>query len=142
VYEPPAHSLRIRDLVFSADGALLLSAGEDRTIRAADALTGQQVFVLPTNGCKVYCLALLSDGRLAAGGSDNCITLWDLTRREASAKFAGHTGTVAGLAADDLVLASVSYDTTLRLWPAHKTPALADRPQEPRVTLEPSSKTQ
>jgi WD40 repeat protein len=136
-YEAPAHSLRIREIVFSPDGSLLLSAGEDRMIRATDARTGQEVFVLPTKGCKVYCLAPLADGLLACGGSDNCITLWDLKRREAVARLAGHTGTVAGLAADETTLVSVSYDTTVRLWQVHETPALAGRPKEKRVSMEP-----
>jgi WD40 repeat protein len=89
----------------------------------------------------VYCLAVLADGRVAAGGSDNCVTLWNLTRREATVRLAGHTGTVAGLAADNTTLASVSYDTTIRLWPTNQTPALADRPQEIRVSREPKAKS-
>ncbi len=105
----------------------------------ADAGTGRELFVLPTGACKVYCLALLPDGRLAAGGSDNCIHVWDLERREATARLTGHTGTVAGMAVEGDELYSVGYDTTLRIWTTQPLPAIAERPTEPRVGLRPET---
>jgi WD40 repeat protein len=138
-FQGQVHSQRIRDLVFSPDRSLLITASEDRSICATNTVTGQQVFVLPTGACKVYCLAILPDGRLASAGSDNRITLWDLQRREAVSSLEGHTGTVTALALDGETLVSVSYDTTLRLWPTHPVPAIAERPVQEANAKKPTA---
>ncbi len=109
---------RIRGLAFSPDGNWLAAAGASPMIRIMDVATGEPVMTLSTRPAKVYSLAFLGNRRLAAGGSDNRIAIWDLESRQPTAHLVGHTGTVAALAASASgdVLVSGSYDTTLRIW--------------------------
>ena len=53
---------------------------------------------------------------MATSGSDNEIRLWDLAKRQQTARLDGHTGSVSALAFDRGLLVSGSYDTTVRLW--------------------------
>jgi WD40 repeat protein len=110
------HTQRIRALAFSPDGARLASAGEDRVARIWDVATGQMDIELPTPGAKVMSLAYIDRERIATGGTDNKIRLWDLVTRRELAVLEGHTGTVATLDAQNGVLVSGSYDTTVRIW--------------------------
>src|SRR5262249_45602013 len=56
--------------------------------------------------------------RVATGGHDRAIWLWDLARGEEVARLPGHTGYVWSLAfsPDGATLASGSGDATVRLW--------------------------
>lgn len=109
---------RIRGLAFSPDGRTLAAAGMGQDIHLFDAVNGQTKWTLATRPAKVFTLVFLNDQRLATGGSDNRIVVWDLDSRQAVTQLVGHTGTIAALcgnAAGD-VLVSGSYDTTLRIW--------------------------
>lgn len=109
---------RIRALAFSPDGKRLVAAGSSREIRVIDTTTGNTQMTLSTRPALVYSLLFLDDNRLATGGTDNSIWLWDLNGRQATTKLVGHTGTVAALACDSQgkMLVSGSYDTTVRIW--------------------------
>ena len=67
---------------------------------------------------KVYAVAFLDNHRLATGGTDDRVTIWDLDNQQPISQLVGHTGTVAALACDSTgnVLVSGSYDTTLCIW--------------------------
>jgi WD40 repeat protein len=68
---------------------------------------------------EVYALAFHPDGtRLATGGRDGAVWLWDLARGEEVARLPGHKGYVWSLAfsRDGATLASGSGDATVRLW--------------------------
>jgi WD40 repeat protein len=65
----------------------------------------------------VWALAVLGDGRLASGSSDNTIRLWDPASGACERVFGGHQGWVMALAVlGDGRLASGSRDNTIRLW--------------------------
>jgi hypothetical protein len=65
----------------------------------------------------IYALAVLRDGRLASGSSDNTIKLWNPAGRACEVTLEGHTGSVCALAVlADGRLTSVSYDRTIRVW--------------------------
>ena len=68
---------------------------------------------------EVFAAAFHKDGtRLATGGRDGAVWLWDLKRGEAVARLPGHITYVWSLAfsPDGTTLASGSGDSTVRLW--------------------------
>jgi hypothetical protein len=68
---------------------------------------------------EVYAIAFHPGGRrLATGGLDRAVWLWDLDRGEDVARLPGHTSFVWSLAwsPDGATLASGSGDATVRLW--------------------------
>lgn len=111
-----AHRQRIRGVAFSPDGQWLVSSGEDRQIRVQPLLAGNEPFLLSTGSAKVLSLIYYAPGKLATGGSDNSVRLWDLVRRSEIGKLEGHAGSIAALDCRDGVLVSGSYDTTIQVW--------------------------
>jgi WD40 repeat protein len=109
---------RIRTLAFSPDGSRLAAAGSSQSIRVLDTATGETVMTLSTRPAMTYALLFIDNHRLATGGTDNRIWIWDLNSRQAVTQLVGHTGTVAALACDShgTTLVSGSYDTTVRIW--------------------------
>jgi WD40 repeat protein len=109
---------RIRALAFSPDGQWLAAAGTSPKIRLFATINGEVVKTLETRPAKVYSLVFLDNHRLATGGTDDRITIWDLDSQKPTSQLVGHTGTVAALACDGTgnVVVSGSYDTTLCIW--------------------------
>src|SRR5262249_48668578 len=108
---------RIRALAFSPDGQWLAAAGTSQKIRLFALTNGQSVKTLDTRPAKVYTMVFLDNHRLATGGTDNRVTIWDLESQRTN-QLIGHTGTVAALACDATgnIVVSGSYDTTLCIW--------------------------
>jgi WD40 repeat protein len=113
-----AHGRRIRTLAFSQDGSRLATAGEDRLIRVWDISAAERICTLDHNPGKVMSLCFCGPQRLASGGSDNLVRVWNLDAQQVIATHAGHTGSIAALAADreGKLLVSGGFDTTVRLW--------------------------
>lgn len=121
-----AHEADVNALAFSADSQALASAG-DGTIKiwrlpgtsglAQAALDGEPIQALDS---VTDALAFSPDGSLlAAGGSQNTITLWDVTTRQPTgAALMGHSYWVSALqfSPDGKTLASGSWDDSLILW--------------------------
>jgi WD40 repeat protein len=117
-----AHEQRIRSIGFAGDGQILLSAGEDGSVRGWGAQDGRPVWVLPKLGAKIMALRVLQNGWVAVAGSDNRISLWDIDRLAAVGSLEGHTGSVVALDARDGLLASGSFDTSIRVWALDGSP--------------------
>ena len=78
------------------------------------------------HGRRLYALAALPDGRLAAGADDNTVQLWDVGTGAELARLEGHRSWVRALAAlPDGRLASGARDGTVRLWDARTGVELA-----------------
>lgn len=112
------HTAQIHELVFSPDGNILASTGNDRTLRLWDTDTGQQLMVLSDGRNLSESLAFSPDGTTIAGGQTDTIQIWDVTTGDPLATLTGHTDTVEALAfsPDGNTLASASEDLSIRLW--------------------------
>ena len=110
-----AHKKRIRSIDFAADGKII-SVSDDQTVQITDPANTKNQRALPRLASKLYSAALLSDGMLATGGSDNQIHVWQLNDLQELGPLKGHTGTVTCLDYASGQLVSGSYDTHVRLW--------------------------
>jgi WD40 repeat protein len=112
------HSEGVRGLALLPDGQTLISAAQE--IRFWDIRTGHETDKLNPRAGRFMGVALSADGRrLATGGSDGRIAIWDVASRQEVATFVGHQESVTYLAftPDGDHLVSVSKDQ-LRVWRA------------------------
>ena len=126
-----ASSGPLRAVVFSPDGCLLATAGEDRTVGLWDTATGQAARE-PLIGHTGYvgAVAFSPDGRLlATASSDATVRLWDPhTGQAVREPLTGHTRSVRAVAfsPDGHLLATTSRDSTVRLWDPHTGQAVRE----------------
>jgi len=110
-----AHTRRVRAISYAPDGASIVSTGEDRAVRITPVATGEAK-TLPRQAAKVMSLSYLPGNRVALGGSDNVVRVWDIAAGRQTQKLEGHTGSVTALQHKNGILYSGGYDTTLRTW--------------------------
>lgn len=118
--EATGHTADVRSLVFSPDGALLATTGDDSTIRlwrvGGDL---EPVATMTGHHGPVHALAFSPDGRtLASAGADHTARLWDVAERRERAVLSGHTDRVRAVAfsRDGHTLATAGSDRDIRLW--------------------------
>ncbi len=114
---------------------LLVSSGDDSSVRFWDLTTGQCLNVLEANS-KVWSVAFSRDGQmLACACEDSSIKLWDVATSQLKT-FSGHRSRVFNVAfsGDGQILSSSSEDETIKLWDVATGQCLntlrAERPYE------------
>ncbi|TRY72244.1 hypothetical protein TCAL_08454 [Tigriopus californicus] len=119
------HKAAISDVAFTPNAKVVLSASLDGTVRAFDMKRYRnfKTFTSP-RPAQFRCLSVDASGELvSAGGLDVFeIYLWSMKTGKLLEVISGHEGPVASLAFSlsptSSMLASVSWDQTLRLWDA------------------------
>ena len=120
------HTAQIHGLVFSPDGKILASMGNDRTTRLWDTESGQQLVVLSGEGSSHSSIAFSPDGTtIVTGNRNGTIQLWDVATGDHLVTLTGHTDSVEALAfsPDGKTLASASEDSSIQVPnPQNNTP--------------------
>ncbi|MCA9215200.1 MAG: WD40 repeat domain-containing protein [Planctomycetales bacterium] len=111
-----AHRQRIRAICFDTDNEQVVTAGEDRYLRAWDTKTFELNAELNSDKSKPMSMVSVGPGIIATGGSDNNISIWNLTTMKRQRVLRGHTGSVVALDTKDGLLVSGSFDATVRVW--------------------------
>jgi WD40 repeat protein len=114
------HSDAVNKILFSADGSLLASASDDRTVRLWDVGTGRQLSILRGHTDSVFAIAFSPDGGvLASAGFDGTVRLWDAAngRLLTQVTVAPYLAVIAlDFSSDGELLAAGSIDHVIRLW--------------------------
>ncbi|HKH01792.1 MAG TPA: c-type cytochrome [Bradyrhizobium sp.] len=113
------HGGPVRAVGISSDGRTAISGSFDSTAIRWSLTRNAAEQVLRFHTDAVNAVVFLGDGRLATAGADGNIAIWSSGSAEPDLVLQGHTAPIAALAvsADGAMLASASWDQTVRLWP-------------------------
>jgi cytochrome c len=114
------HGGPVRTLAVSSDGTEALSGSFDTSAIRWSLRTDTAEQVLRTHDGAVNAAAFAGkDGRNVTAGQDARIAIWTPGRQIPDTILEGHKAPIAGLAVslDGSMLASASWDSTVRLWP-------------------------
>lgn len=124
------HTFRVGCIAWSPDGETLVSGGEDKTIRYWDVARRKELAVIKPHGEGAYDLAMTRDGKTLISASgireedghrryvSGELKFWTMPDFKEVRAVRGHSDAIHRLALspDDRVLATASYDNTVKLW--------------------------
>ena len=92
-----AHSAFVKAIVWSPDGRLLASGGNEKTIHLWDITSGKLLSRYEGHNGSVHAIVWSVDGkRLASGGLDQSVLMWEPTSGTLLERMAGFVRVVAG----------------------------------------------
>jgi WD40 repeat protein len=101
------------------DGARILTASDDKTVRIWDAKSGKLLQTLKGHAGKVYSVALSPDGkRILTSAADKTVRIWDADTGKLLRTLEGHGARVnkVAMTPDGTRIVSGSEDKTARVW--------------------------
>jgi len=113
------HQGQVQSLRWSHGGRLVLSGGDDGTIRLWETDNGREELCLEGHEGKVYSAVLgLDGGYILSGGSDKSVKLWKISSGKCLRTLEGHEGPVNAVAfcPRGRYGLSASSDKTIRIW--------------------------
>jgi WD40 repeat protein len=122
------HGDFVNSAVYSPDGARIVSASHDKSIRIWDARTGAQLAVLLGHSDRVIFAAYSPDGtRIVSTSRDKTARIWDARSGVQLVVLKGHDAVVtyAAYSPDSSRIVTSSADKTARIWDAHSGAPLA-----------------
>jgi cytochrome c len=113
------HGGPVRALAISPDGSHAVSGSFDTSAIRWSFTRNIAEQVMRFHDNAVNAVAWLKDGRIVTAGADAHVAIWTQGKPEPDKILDGHTGPIAGLAVspNGKLLASASWDHTVRLWP-------------------------
>ena len=115
------HSGWVTSACFSPDGAKILSASYDETVRVWNAATGECALTLKGHSDQVYSACFSPDGaRIVSASSDGTVRVWSAATGECERTLEEHSGPVSSacFSPDGAKIVSASWDGTVRVWSA------------------------
>ena len=127
------HGGPVRALAISPDGSQAVSGSFDTSAIRWSLSRNVAEQVMRFHDGAVNAVAWLSDGRIVTAGADAHIAIWSPGNPEPDKVLDGHGGPIAALAIspDGTMLASASWDHTVRLWPLSRRRAARSGRQQP-----------
>ncbi|MCT7950862.1 serine/threonine protein kinase [Ancylothrix sp. C2] len=123
------HLRDINSVAISADGKLLASGSEDRTVKLWDLTKGftgndfKPMRIFSGRSGMIKCVTFSPKAeRVASGGLDNNIYIWNVANGDLLSTLSGHFNSINTLAIspDGNILASGSKDQTIKIWDISK----------------------
>ena len=103
----------------TSNGKILVTGGDDSTIRAWDLVENKQKFVLYGHNSKVKCLALTEDSQhIISGSFDSSVRIWNLKEKKQVAVLKGHKGAIYAMCYVEArsLIVSGDFERELIVW--------------------------